>query len=896
MSGQPKWNRTTSPTKIPKSVLRLKCRRYWPRPSCRQAPCKPQRLARNRHVFRLFTNKALQRKKHGYFSIKIAKENSKKEQKKCIEDKNNSKNTMANLETKGSAESESVRLCLMQASLLSILMYVIKALCEVKNDVGEDKNCYGNYKLDCSDQDKIYSKNEKEDDEGNMQLQSKQGENLIHRSDLEIFNELCSFENIFIKPQGMLQVFHVGSVIHNHPISVEGIPWEKFREERLRIVTYVKYPKRGRKSAMLLAENGFVYTGDGNDNDDRVTCYSCCSTHGNWHLLDDVAEVHRRISPVCSMVTHINSDNIPVVVNENLMSNFSSLLEKAESITFSHHQEVKEKHAPLSEYNHFDYTYKDKSYKKNSKRNKTRKTKTRAQSSSLASMDIESDSAPSFRHSLQDSSSSSNIQPLNMQLPSARPKQLALGTSVVNSSQSPQVVGTVLSNVVNNTQDTRSLAHGVKHQGNPANDIEVDAAPEISYETANSSIQVQIALPKTVRSKPDESPARPKSNPAHLNSNPARPNSNPAPSNPTPPKSNPAPSLDSRTTSSNVLPPNPNSLTSNASQSQTRETPVSGDQSNTTQPASQTTPFNSSDPTPAATGTTDATPSVTTNANSGNTSKTGKRNPTYAELGIITERPKRPEYAVKVKRQETYGGWPRDHHLTIEELVDAGFYYAGYGDCARCFYCGGGLRNWEDEDNVYVEHARWFPKCAFIRQLMGQVFVDVVQKLNKDRDQIPFSLVLDTLKKNSSTFQLESRDEPLKRDPAVQVVVDMGYGLQDAVNTAKLVKQENSIISADVLLEKLHETKTPRDQTKILQTPLGLSSDKQKSLETMRTLKEQNNQLRQQTVCKICMDQEVAVVFLPCGHLVSCGECASAMSACPVCRKQVKGTVRAFMG
>ncbi|KAI8742857.1 baculoviral IAP repeat-containing protein 7, partial [Biomphalaria glabrata] len=59
-------------------------------------------------------------------------------------------------------------------------------------------------------------------------------------------------------------------------------------------------------------------------------------------------------------------------------------------------------------------------------------------------------------------------------------------------------------------------------------------------------------------------------------------------------------------------------------------------------------------------------------------------------------------------------------------------------------------------------------------------------------------------------------------------------------------------------------------------------------------LKEKNNQLRQQTVCKICLDQEVAVVFLPCGHLVSCTDCASAMKACPVCRTDVKGIVRAF--
>ncbi|KAH9510066.1 hypothetical protein Btru_043414 [Bulinus truncatus] len=112
-----------------------------------------------------------------------------------------------------------------------------------------------------------------------------------------------------------------------------------------------------------------------------------------------------------------------------------------------------------------------------------------------------------------------------------------------------------------------------------------------------------------------------------------------------------------------------------------------------------------------------------------------EQGPTYSELGIVTERPKRSEYAVKEQRIKTFSSWPRSHHLDVGDLADAGFYYAGYSDCARCFFCGGGLRNWEEEDNVFVEHARWFPKCAFIRELLGQNFVDAVQELNKTKDK-----------------------------------------------------------------------------------------------------------------------------------------------------------------
>ena len=46
---------------------------------------------------------------------------------------------------------------------------------------------------------------------------------------------------------------------------------------------------------------------------------------------------------------------------------------------------------------------------------------------------------------------------------------------------------------------------------------------------------------------------------------------------------------------------------------------------------------------------------------------------------------------------------------------------------------------------------------------------------------------------------------------------------------------------------------------------------------------------------QICMDEEVSIVLLPCGHLVSCVKCAPALRKCPICRNGIKGTVRTFM-
>ncbi|KAK6993541.1 inhibitor of apoptosis [Biomphalaria glabrata] len=273
------------------------------------------------------------------------------------------------------------------------------------------------------------------------------------------------------------------------------------------------------------------------------------------------------------------------------------------------------------------------------------------------------------------------------------------------------------------------------------------------------------------------------------------------------------------------------------------------------------------------------------------------KGPTYSELGIVTERPKRPEYAIKNERMKTFSNWPPSHLIQKEDLADAGFYYAAYGDCARCFFCGGGLRNWEDEDDVWVEHARWFPKCAFIRQLMGQNFVDAVQELNKTKDKISFQMVIETMGGSPAAFQLDSKSQPLKRDAAVRAMIEFGYKETQVLEVANHLKsQENVIMSADVLLKKLTEESETNPHLSNRQLRAMRKSATEQDLESIRKMKERNNELRQQTMCKICMDKDVEVVFLPCGHLVSCAECAGALKDCAVCRKPVKGTVRAFLG
>lgn len=61
------------------------------------------------------------------------------------------------------------------------------------------------------------------------------------------------------------------------------------------------------------------------------------------------------------------------------------------------------------------------------------------------------------------------------------------------------------------------------------------------------------------------------------------------------------------------------------------------------------------------------------------------------------------------------------------------------------------------------------------------------------------------------------------------------------------------------------------------------------------SLEEENRLLKEARLCKICMDSEVGIVFLPCGHLTVCVNCAPNLTNCPVCRSAIKATVRTFL-
>ncbi|CAG5118363.1 unnamed protein product, partial [Candidula unifasciata] len=79
-----------------------------------------------------------------------------------------------------------------------------------------------------------------------------------------------------------------------------------------------------------------------------------------------------------------------------------------------------------------------------------------------------------------------------------------------------------------------------------------------------------------------------------------------------------------------------------------------------------------------------------------------------------------------------------------------------------------------------------------------------------------------------------------------------------------------------------------------LHIPHSFNSDNYSQVVPTKVI-EENRQLKEQRLCKICMLEEVEVVFVPCGHLVCCHDCSFKLSLCPICRAEIESSMRAYM-
>ncbi|NWV06752.1 XIAP ligase, partial [Ptilonorhynchus violaceus] len=258
-----------------------------------------------------------------------------------------------------------------------------------------------------------------------------------------------------------------------------------------------------------------------------------------------------------------------------------------------------------------------------------------------------------------------------------------------------------------------------------------------------------------------------------------------------------------------------------------------------------------------------------------------------AELGISglnnAQNPRNPSMAKYGKRLQTFLSWI--YPIDKEQLAEAGFYSTGNGDHVVCFHCGGGLQEWKENEDPWDQHAKWFPGCRFVSKEKGIEFINNVHLRDGFRDS--------TVKAAEGTILPK---DDLLQNPLVQSAIAMGFSLSEIRNTMekRLQMTGESHSSVEDLVADLsaHKENTREEEP----NEIPVEQDELIQLQNLYlSTEEKLRRLQEEKLCKICMAKDVSVVFIPCGHLVACKECAQVLNECPLCRTDIMKRQDIFM-
>ncbi|XP_073403706.1 E3 ubiquitin-protein ligase XIAP isoform X3 [Dendrobates tinctorius] len=245
-----------------------------------------------------------------------------------------------------------------------------------------------------------------------------------------------------------------------------------------------------------------------------------------------------------------------------------------------------------------------------------------------------------------------------------------------------------------------------------------------------------------------------------------------------------------------------------------------------------------------------------------------------AEPGSRTRRdsevPENPAMSQVKARLESFANWA--YAVNKEALAKAGFYSTGDRDSARCFYCGGELKDWKVRDDPWELHARWYPGCKFLVDEKGQHFINTVQ-LTRPMPSWPESDIPPAL----------PEDSELVKNPLVIHAQQMGFHLEE-IKKLMLKRMKNTghnYASVEVLVSDLLNSQPANGSAK--------------PAENENNIEEKLRKLEEEKICKVCMDKAVCIVFIPCGHLVVCVDCAGVLDKCPICCTIIERRQRIFM-
>lgn len=225
-----------------------------------------------------------------------------------------------------------------------------------------------------------------------------------------------------------------------------------------------------------------------------------------------------------------------------------------------------------------------------------------------------------------------------------------------------------------------------------------------------------------------------------------------------------------------------------------------------------------------------------------------------------------PNFMSLEVRLKSFKLWQSADAPTPLELAKAGFYYCGIDDRTRCFYCNSGIRKWKLQMDAWEEHAIVSPNCGFLLLKKSKSYVDEVcrnfSKCGVDNSEIKF--------KNVNENQL----------PSFQSV---------GITEAEEEEEDNDNTTDD----RDRNDKDDCEITSIIAKTSNIDLDGDSGGSSISSNDSRSNITSAQ--CKICLVEDLSIVFLPCSHMISCDNCSNSLVICAVCRIKIEDKFKVYI-
>lgn len=195
-----------------------------------------------------------------------------------------------------------------------------------------------------------------------------------------------------------------------------------------------------------------------------------------------------------------------------------------------------------------------------------------------------------------------------------------------------------------------------------------------------------------------------------------------------------------------------------------------------------------------------------------------------------------------IKRLATFEHWKFSHIICPKDLASAGFCHY-YKDIVICRECNLVLFKWNKNEEAIQEHKKFSISCKFIK-----LFSDYNIKISDD-------IVIDTWVSSNVIYQYHQLN--------VHTLPEIRNGLRIRLNT----KYKNFQNLKEVFEFFKHLYPSVKTTEINGYNPL---------------------------TCRICLLNPTNIVFINCGHMLSCHDCARKITICPLCRSTIKVNQRIF--